>query len=174
MPRAPDSRNHHHRVNCPEVSFLTKRTAWLQGLFTRLIIIIYFYYLRHTVAHPQCLDYRPPFKPPYHLEFCRHYEKFGCCDQKTDNNIATRYWDIMDLIGEEEYAVCGDLVKDIMCQVCLIFCEQLWWHFNCVTDVLTCFLKCLSCVCEKILIGYKLHLFKLLLLFPVDVRLHLQ
>uniref|UniRef100_A0A671QVQ4 HHIP-like 2 n=1 Tax=Sinocyclocheilus anshuiensis TaxID=1608454 RepID=A0A671QVQ4_9TELE len=56
-----------------------------------------------TLAHPQCLDYQPPFKPPYHLEFCRHYEKLGCCDQKMDNSIAMRYWDIMDLIGDEAY-----------------------------------------------------------------------
>uniref|UniRef100_A0A672NFM4 HHIP like 2 n=1 Tax=Sinocyclocheilus grahami TaxID=75366 RepID=A0A672NFM4_SINGR len=53
--------------------------------FRRVIIIIYFSYLRATLAHPQCLDYQPPFKPPYHLEFCRHYEKLGCCDQKMDN-----------------------------------------------------------------------------------------
>ncbi|KAI2654553.1 HHIP-like protein 2 [Labeo rohita] len=125
MPRAPDSLSH-HRANCPEDSFLTRRTKWLQGPFTRVIIIIYLAYLRHALAHPQCLDYQPPFKPPYHLEFCRHYEKFGCCDQKTDNSIAMRYWDIMDLMGDEAYAVCGDLVKDIMCQECSPYAAHLF------------------------------------------------
>ncbi|KAK2878557.1 hypothetical protein QQF64_011378 [Cirrhinus molitorella] len=125
MPRELDSLSH-HRANCPEDSFLTKRTKWLQGPFTRVIIIIYLAYLRHTLAHPQCLDFQPPFKPPYHLEFCRHYEKFGCCDQKTDNSIAMRYWDIMDLMGDEAYAVCGDLVKDIMCQECSPYAAHLF------------------------------------------------
>uniref|UniRef100_A0A672NDV2 HHIP like 2 n=1 Tax=Sinocyclocheilus grahami TaxID=75366 RepID=A0A672NDV2_SINGR len=95
MPREPDSLS---RAKIPDDSFLNKRTNWLQGPFRRVIIIIYFSYLRATLAHPQCLDYQPPFKPPYHLEFCRHYEKLGCCDQKMDNRIAMRYWDIMDLI----------------------------------------------------------------------------
>ncbi len=106
--------------NAPEGRFLTKKTEWLQEPFRLVLIIIYFSYLRHTLAHPQCLDYQPPFKPPHHLEFCRHYDKFGCCDQTADNSIAMRYWDIMDLIGDEAYAVCGDLVKDIMCQVCMM------------------------------------------------------
>ncbi|XP_056332881.1 HHIP-like protein 2 [Danio aesculapii] len=121
MPREPDSLNQ-HRANWPEGSFLTKKTKWLQGL----IITIYFSYLRRALAHPQCLDFQPPFKPTSHLEFCRHYEKFGCCDQKTDSNIAMRYWDIMDLIGEEAYTVCGDLVKDIMCQECSPYAAHLF------------------------------------------------
>uniref|UniRef100_A0A8C2IYR9 HHIP-like 2 n=1 Tax=Cyprinus carpio TaxID=7962 RepID=A0A8C2IYR9_CYPCA len=123
MPREPDSLS---RGKSPDDSCLNKRTKWLQGPFRRVIIIIYFSYLRHTLAHPQCLDYQPPFKPPSHLEFCRHYEKFGCCDQKTDNSIAMRYWDIMDLIGDEAYAVCGDLVKDIMCQECSPYAAHLF------------------------------------------------
>ncbi|XP_016099390.1 HHIP-like protein 2 [Sinocyclocheilus grahami] len=123
MPREPDSLS---RAKIPDDSFLNKRTNWLQGPFRRVIIIIYFSYLRATLAHPQCLDYQPPFKPPYHLEFCRHYEKLGCCDQKMDNRIAMRYWDIMDLIGDEAYAVCGDLVKDIMCQECSPYAAHLF------------------------------------------------
>lgn len=134
MPREPESLSHPH-AKCPEGRSLTKKTEWLKGPFRLVLIIIYFSYLRQTLAHPQCLDYQPPFKPPYHLEFCRHYEKFGCCDQKADNSIAMRYWDIMDLIGDEAYAVCGDLVKDIMCQVCMIF----YWQISCI--FLCCFLN---------------------------------
>uniref|UniRef100_A0A8C2ZY13 HHIP like 2 n=1 Tax=Cyclopterus lumpus TaxID=8103 RepID=A0A8C2ZY13_CYCLU len=52
--------------------------------------------VRPLSAHPQCLDFEPPFKPPWHLEFCTQYELFGCCDQNTDNTIAERYWDIVD------------------------------------------------------------------------------
>lgn len=68
-------------------------------------------------AHPQCLDFEPPFKPLWHLEFCKQYEHFGCCDQKTDNQIAERYWDVIDHLDAEGYEICGDMLKEVMCQV---------------------------------------------------------
>ena len=68
-------------------------------------------------AHPQCLDFEPPFKPQWHLEFCVEYEQFGCCDQQTDNTIAERYWDIIDQLEVAGYDLCADMLKDIMCQV---------------------------------------------------------
>ncbi|XP_049320178.1 HHIP-like protein 2 [Astyanax mexicanus] len=83
-------------------------------------------FLRPTLSHPQCLDFQPPFKPPFHLEFCTHYEQFGCCDQKTDNVIAERYWDIIDLLGDEGYELCGDLLKDILCQECSPYAAHLY------------------------------------------------
>ncbi|XP_036448518.1 HHIP-like protein 2 [Colossoma macropomum] len=91
-----------------------------------LFISVFLASLRRTLSHPQCLDYQPPFKPPYHLEFCNHYEMFGCCDQKTDNLIAERYWDIMDLLGDEGYELCGDFVKDILCQECSPYAAHLY------------------------------------------------
>nr|XP_055027639.1 HHIP-like protein 2 isoform X1 [Misgurnus anguillicaudatus] len=112
----------HHRAKGPDGLFLTIRTKWMRGLFISILLNCF----RQTLAHPQCLDFQPPFKPLYHLEFCRHYENFGCCDQKADNRIAMRYWDIMDLIGDEAYEVCGDLVKDIMCQECSPYAAHLF------------------------------------------------
>lgn len=103
----------HNLAKCPD-SFLTSRNKWMRRLS---VFIILFSCLRLTQAHPQCLDYQPPFKPFYHLEFCNQYGNFGCCDQQMDNRIGMRYWDIMDLIGDEAYEACADLVKDIMCQV---------------------------------------------------------
>ncbi|KAJ8288718.1 hypothetical protein COCON_G00013770 [Conger conger] len=73
-----------------------------------------------------CLDFQPPFKPPYHLEFCKDYEKFGCCDQTTDNIIAERYWDIMDFYDIREYELCGELVKEILCQECSPYAAHLF------------------------------------------------
>lgn len=72
-------------------------------------------------AHPQCLDFGPPFKPLWHLEFCAQYEQFGCCDQKTDNVIAERYWDIIDQLEIGGYDLCTDMLKEIMCQVCIFY-----------------------------------------------------
>ena len=68
-------------------------------------------------AHPQCLDFAPPFKPSWHLEFCTQYEQFGCCDQRTDNTIAERYWDIIDLLETAGQELCADMLKEVMCQV---------------------------------------------------------
>lgn len=68
-------------------------------------------------GHPQCLDYGPPFQPPLHLEFCSDYESFGCCDQGKDNQIAARYWDIMNYFDLRGHKLCGGYVKDILCQV---------------------------------------------------------
>ncbi|XP_076834557.1 HHIP-like protein 2 [Brachyhypopomus gauderio] len=91
-----------------------------------ILILIFLTSLRRTFSHPQCLDYQPPFKPFAHLEFCNQYEKFGCCDQKNDNLIAEKYWDIMDLLGDEGYELCGNVVKDILCQECSPYAAHLY------------------------------------------------
>lgn len=85
------------------------------------------------LAHPQCLDYGPPFQPPFHLEFCSAYENFGCCDQERDNSIAAKYWDIMDYIDPRGHKLCGTYIKDILCQVeqknsICILCFGLTWR----------------------------------------------
>lgn len=84
----------------------------------RLIWPLMLFTLVHRAsAHPQCLDFEPPFKPPWHLEFCRQYEEFGCCDQKTDNAIAERYWDIIEELEAAGQELCADMLKEVMCQV---------------------------------------------------------
>ncbi|XP_004700212.1 HHIP-like protein 2 [Echinops telfairi] len=77
-------------------------------------------------GHPQCLDYRPPFKPHMHLEFCSDYEAFGCCDQSKDDHIAARYWDIMDYFDPKGYQLCSSYIKDILCQECSPYAAHLY------------------------------------------------
>ncbi|KAF3845402.1 hypothetical protein F7725_008565, partial [Dissostichus mawsoni] len=77
-------------------------------------------------AHPQCLDFAPPFKPLWHLEFCTQYEQFGCCDQKMDNMIAERYWDIIDQLDTRGEDLCEDLLKEVMCQECSPYAAHLF------------------------------------------------
>lgn len=89
-----------------------------------LVTLTVFSLVGQTSSHPQCLDFRPPFRPTTHLEFCNNYDQFGCCDQDADSTIAERYWDLMDLVHLEEYERCGDLVKDIMCQVNICSVQQ--------------------------------------------------
>ncbi|XP_010154292.1 PREDICTED: HHIP-like protein 2, partial [Eurypyga helias] len=78
------------------------------------------------LGHPQCLDYRPPFQPPFHLEFCSAYDNFGCCDQERDNSIAAKYWDIMDYIDPRGHKLCGTYIKDILCQECSPYAAHLY------------------------------------------------
>ncbi|XP_028994619.1 HHIP-like protein 2 [Betta splendens] len=82
--------------------------------------------VQQTAAHPQCLDFEPPFKPAWHLEFCAQYEQFGCCDQRTDNAIAERYWDIIDQLEAAGVELCADLLKEVMCQECSPYAAHLY------------------------------------------------
>ncbi|ELR50580.1 HHIP-like protein 2, partial [Bos mutus] len=77
-------------------------------------------------GHPQCLDYRPPFQPLQHLEFCSDYESFGCCDQRKDHRIAARYWDIMEYFDLKGHELCGGYIKDILCQECSPYAAHLY------------------------------------------------
>uniref|UniRef100_A0A2K6SEV9 HHIP like 2 n=1 Tax=Saimiri boliviensis boliviensis TaxID=39432 RepID=A0A2K6SEV9_SAIBB len=77
-------------------------------------------------GHPQCLDYGPPFRPLLHLEFCSDYESFGCCDQDKDRRIAARYWDIMEYFDLKRHELCGDYIKDILCQECSPYAAHLY------------------------------------------------
>uniref|UniRef100_A0A8C2KFS3 Si:ch211-136a13.1 n=1 Tax=Cyprinus carpio TaxID=7962 RepID=A0A8C2KFS3_CYPCA len=70
-------------------------------------------------AHPQCLDYKPPFQPPEPLLFCKEYAKFGCCDIDRDNQISQRFYQIMDYFDQTGFMACGKYIRSILCQVSL-------------------------------------------------------
>lgn len=75
-------------------------------------------------AHPQCLDYKPPFQPPEPLLFCKEYAKFGCCDLDRDNQISQRFYQIMDYFDHTGFMACGKYIRSILCQVSL---RWLFW-----------------------------------------------
>ncbi|KAM4695302.1 HHIP-like protein 2 [Discoglossus pictus] len=77
-------------------------------------------------GHPQCLDFAPPFKPPFHLEFCSQYQMFGCCDQEKDNLIAERYWTVMDNYDLHGQELCGGYIRVILCQECSPYAAHLY------------------------------------------------
>ncbi|XP_008397076.1 HHIP-like protein 2 [Poecilia reticulata] len=96
-------------------------------IFTIIIIsVILSAAIQPASAHPQCLDFEPPFKPQWHLEFCSQYEQFGCCDQRTDNVIAERYWDVIEQLETAGYDLCEDMLKEIMCQECSPYAAHLY------------------------------------------------
>uniref|UniRef100_A0A8D3A837 HHIP-like 2 n=1 Tax=Scophthalmus maximus TaxID=52904 RepID=A0A8D3A837_SCOMX len=93
---------------------------------TVMLLLLLLARVRPASAHPQCLDFEPPFKPFWHLEFCRQYEQFGCCDQTTDNMIAERYWDIVEHLEVEGLELCADVLMEIMCQECSPYAAHLF------------------------------------------------
>ncbi|XP_069016827.1 HHIP-like protein 2 [Embiotoca jacksoni] len=103
----------------------SKRTPSPPG-FILLVSVMLFVPIQPAAAHPQCLDFEPPFKPKWHLEFCTQYEEFGCCDQKTDNTIAERYWDIIDQLEIAGLELCAEMLKEVMCQECSPYAAHLF------------------------------------------------
>ncbi|XP_061482423.1 HHIP-like protein 2 isoform X2 [Rhineura floridana] len=111
------------------VSSLKSNGPWISCSSLNFLIGVSFIVLgqgKLLLGHPQCLDYGPPFQPPFHLEFCSAYETFGCCDQDKDNTIAARYWEIMDYIDPQAHKLCGGYIKDIVCQECSPYAAHLY------------------------------------------------
>lgn len=117
---AGQSRKEQQRI--PKVQMLGKHTGphtvpWLSpGIFC-LGLAFLLGWVGLLQGHPQCLDYGPPFRPPLHLEFCSEYDAFGCCDQRKDQRLAAKYWDIMNYFDLKGHELCGGYIKDILCQV---------------------------------------------------------
>ncbi|XP_019961192.2 HHIP-like protein 2 [Paralichthys olivaceus] len=94
--------------------------------FSLILSVMLLASVRPASAHPQCLDFEPPFQPPWHLEFCKQYEEFGCCDQKTDNMIAERFWDTVEQLEVAGHELCADMLKEVMCQECSPYAAHLY------------------------------------------------
>ncbi|XP_053577776.1 HHIP-like protein 1 [Bombina bombina] len=79
-----------------------------------------------TDGHPQCLDYKPPFQPSRPLTFCTSYTSFGCCDNSQDSAISERYRYIASFLDHSAVAICGNYLKDILCQECSPYAAHLF------------------------------------------------
>ncbi|XP_026212345.1 HHIP-like protein 1 [Anabas testudineus] len=90
--------------------------------------ILYFstLWVAHVMLHPQCLDFKPPFRPLRELEFCVMYKDFGCCDYQKDKELMTKYYRIMDHFDYYEYANCAGFVMELLCQECSPYAAHLF------------------------------------------------
>lgn len=70
-----------------------------------------------TAAHPQCLDFRPPFRPPQPLLFCAQYSAFGCCTPEQDAALASRFGALAARVDAGLWAACAGYALDLLCQV---------------------------------------------------------
>lgn len=70
-----------------------------------------------AAAHPQCLDFRPPFRPPRPLGFCAQYSAFGCCAPERDAALARRFGALAARVDAGVWATCAGYALDLLCQV---------------------------------------------------------
>ena len=92
--------------------------------------VIYFtvVHVRESISHPQCLDFRAPFKVATQLSFCHHqnYSEFGCCTKERDRQIANEYNDLLLTIPLNGRPRCANLVKQVLCLECHRFAAHIF------------------------------------------------
>ncbi|XP_046936078.1 LOW QUALITY PROTEIN: HHIP-like protein 1 [Lynx rufus] len=79
-----------------------------------------------AAAHPQCLDFRPPFRPPQPLRFCAQYSAFGCCAPEQDAALARRFGALAARVDAAEWAACAGYALDLLCQECSPYAAHLY------------------------------------------------
>ncbi|KAM8807967.1 HHIP-like protein 1 [Eudromia elegans] len=76
--------------------------------------------------HPQCLDFKPPFRPPRPLAFCRRYGAFGCCDERRDAALLQRFYRLSARLDGPAYAACAGHLQELLCQECSPYAAHLY------------------------------------------------
>ncbi|XP_068172917.1 HHIP-like protein 1 isoform X1 [Antennarius striatus] len=108
---------------------MTPQTSDLhRALHSGLLLPIFLLLLQawQGCCHPQCLDYKPPFEPQQPLTFCKEYSKFGCCNLDKDEEIAVRFYGIMNNFDHSGYVTCGKYIRSILCQECSPYSAHLY------------------------------------------------
>ncbi|XP_054989105.1 HHIP-like protein 1 [Sorex araneus] len=79
-----------------------------------------------AAGHPQCLDFRPPFRPPRPLRFCAQYSAFGCCTPEQDEALAGRFGALAARVDAAQWAACAGYALDLLCQECSPYAAHLY------------------------------------------------
>uniref|UniRef100_A0A3P8SEP0 HHIP like 1 n=1 Tax=Amphiprion percula TaxID=161767 RepID=A0A3P8SEP0_AMPPE len=103
-----------------------KEVSWRQWSPPMCILYFMVILLPPVMLHPQCLDFKPPFRPRRDLEFCVMYKEFGCCDYEKDQELMTKYYQIMDNFDYHGYANCASFVLELLCQECSPYAAHLF------------------------------------------------
>ncbi|XP_071378496.1 HHIP-like protein 1 [Centroberyx affinis] len=97
--------------------------VWLSPF---VILYLLALWVAPVMLHPQCLDFKPPFRPQQELQFCVMYKEFGCCDFGKDQELMAKYYKIMDNFDYYGYANCAGSVQELLCQECSPFAAHLF------------------------------------------------
>ena len=66
-------------------------------------------------SHPQCLDFRAPFKVAKQLSFCpQNYSEYGCCTVDRDQGISNVYKRLVTRFSLDSKPKCANLVKTVL------------------------------------------------------------
>ncbi|KAM9355033.1 HHIP-like protein 1 [Pholidichthys leucotaenia] len=79
-----------------------------------------------ALSHPQCLDFKPPFRPSRELQFCVMYKDFGCCDYYKDQELMSKYYRIVDNLDTAGYSRCAGFILELLCQECSPYAAHLF------------------------------------------------
>ncbi|KAK7904476.1 hypothetical protein WMY93_017083 [Mugilogobius chulae] len=101
---------------------------WTHSKLFRPAVFAFFLVLWVSPAllHPQCLDFKPPFRPLRELEFCVMYKDFGCCDFQKDQELMAKYYRIMNGFDYNSFASCAGFVQELLCQECSPYAAHLF------------------------------------------------
>lgn len=70
-------------------------------------------------GHPQCLDFRAPFKVTSGLSFCsQNLSEYGCCTPNRDRGISNEYQKLSTRFSLDNRPKCANLVKTVLCLEC--------------------------------------------------------
>ncbi|CAH1262972.1 HHIPL1 [Branchiostoma lanceolatum] len=79
-----------------------------------------------VLAHPQCLDFMPPFESAEPLTFCREYGDFGCCTRRQDYELQRQFDDILRRVPYHLQTACHHHIMNILCQECSPYASHLY------------------------------------------------
>ncbi|XP_012942641.1 HHIP-like protein 1 [Aplysia californica] len=93
-------------------------------IWTRVVLLVWL--LPFATGHPQCLDFRAPFKPKTALTFCSQYSEFGCCGPHNDEDLAKEYDYIKSRATDSDWDKCNGYVKQLLCQKCSPYAAHIY------------------------------------------------
>ena len=98
------------------------RSDNLMGLLFALLL------LPVVSAHPQCLNFFPPFVPQQALSYCHSHSSLGCCSAADDQQVAddVTQWLVGITLSDDAAKTCSSHVKELVCSQCSQWSQHLY------------------------------------------------
>lgn len=86
-------------------------------------------YVSLSAAHPQCLDYLPPFSTSSSPNYCSFYNDFTCCSSSQDSNVAALASNpnvSTAIASSQDPDLCMEYWKNVSCLRCSPYAAHLF------------------------------------------------
>ena len=91
--------------------------SWV-SMSLMLVLVAVSTLLQLSRAHPQCLDFQPPYSND-DITYCSEYEDFGCCTKREDNRARKSTTIALNKLSDEgEKMTCDGYLRNISCLTC--------------------------------------------------------